>query len=170
LALQRLAEVALHRGEHARAVALLDEALEIGRESAVGFHLFDRIYGTRIAMATDPAGGLAALEEADEAVRGPFETCPGCRITLVIPAVIAAARAGDLERATRWMPVAEYHTNVVMRLPAWYAALDEARGHVARAEGDLHTADLQFTAAAAGFAAAGHPLDRARCAALVSTT
>lgn len=170
LALQRLAEVALHRGEHARAVALLDEALEIGRESAVGFHLFDRIYGTRIAMATDPAGGLAALEEADEAVRGPFETCPGCRITLVIPAVIAAARAGDLERATRWMPVAEYHTNVVMRLPAWYAALDEARGHVARAEGDLQTADLQFTAAAAGFAAAGHPLDRARCAALVSTT
>ncbi len=170
LALQRRAETMLHRGEHAHAVALLDEALDIGRESAVGFHLFDRIYGTRIAMATDPAAGLAALEEAEEAVRGPIETCPGCRITLAMPAVIAAARAGDLERAARWLPVAEYLADVVMRLPAWYAALDEARGHMAQAEGDHRTAHRRFAAAADSFAAAGHPLDQTRCAALAAVT
>ena len=169
-ALQRHAEVMLHRGEHAQAVELLDEALDIARESAVGFHLFDRIYGTRIAMATDPASGLAALEEAEEAVRGPIETCPGCRITLAMPAVIAAARGGDLDRAARWMPVAEYLTDVVMRLPAWYAALDEARGHVAQATGDRPAAHRRFAAAAEAFASAGHPLDHTRCAALAAAT
>lgn len=165
-ALQRHAETMLHLGERAQAVALLDEALDIARESAVGFHLFDRIYGTRITMASDPAIALAALEEAEDAVRGPIETCPGCRITLAMPAVIAAARAGDLERAARWMPQAEYLTNVVMRLPAWYAALEEARGHMAHAKGDPHSAHERFTVAARGFATAGHPLDRTRCAAL----
>ncbi len=170
LALQRHAETMLQLGEHAHAVALLDEALDVGRESAVGFHLFDRIYGTRVAMATDPASGLAALEEAEEAVHGPIETCPGCRITLAIPAVIAAARGGDLERAARWMPVAEYLADVVMRLPAWYAALDEARGHLAQAKGDHRAAHQRFGAAAGRFAAAGHPLDQARCSALSAAT
>lgn len=170
LALQRHAEAALLRGEHAHAVALLDEALDVGRESAVGFHLFDRIYGARIMMAANPPSALAALEEAEEAVRGPIETCPGCRITLAIPAVIAAARAGDLERAARWMPEAEYLADVVMRLPAWYAALEEARGHVAQAEGDRAAAYRRFAAAANGFAGAGQPLDRARCAALATAT
>ena len=116
-ALQRRAEVALHRGLQTEAGALLDEALAIARESDVGFHLLDRIYGTRIAAAPDPASALAALEEAEAAVRGPVETCPGCRITLAVPAAIAAARAGDLERAAQWEQAAEYLATVVMRLP-----------------------------------------------------
>ena len=60
-ALQRRAQIALHRGQHAEAVALLDEALAIARESDVGFHLFDRIYGTRIIAATEPATSLFFL-------------------------------------------------------------------------------------------------------------
>ena len=101
LALQRRAEVALYRG-HARAAGrLLDEALAVARESDIGFHLLDRIYGTKITAAADPAAALAALDEAEAAVRGPLETCPGCRITLTVPAAIAAARAGDLDRARR---------------------------------------------------------------------
>ena len=66
----------------------------------VGFHLFDRIYGARIAAAGDPAVALARVEEAERAVRGPLETCPGCRITLAVPAAIASARAGDRRRAS----------------------------------------------------------------------
>ena len=168
-ALQRRAEVALHRGLRTEAGALLDEALAVARESDVGFHLLDRIYGTRVAAAPDPASALAALEEAEAAVRGPVETCPGCRITLAVPAAIAAARAGDLERAAQWEQAAEYLATVVMRLPAWYAALDEVKGHRAQASGDAVAACDHFRTAAAGFGASGQPLDEARCSALAAT-
>jgi len=168
-ALQRRAEVALHRGRRAEAVALLDEALAVARESDVGFHLLDRIYGTRVALAPDPASALAALEEAEAAVRGPVETCPGCRITLAVPAAIAAARAGDLERAAHWEQVSEFLARVVMRLPAWYAALDEVKGHRAQAGGDAVAAGDHFRTAAAGFGAAGQPLDEARCSELAAS-
>ena len=166
-ALQRRAEVALNRGDGDQGLAILDEALAVARESDVGFHLLDRIYGTRIAAATDPETGLAALEEAEEAVRGPVETCPGCRITLAVPAAIAAARAGDLERLDHWQETVEFLATVVMRLPAWDAALLEVRGHRARATGDADAARDLFRAAAEGFAAAGQPLDEARCVALL---
>lgn len=168
-ALQRRAEVELHRGHHAEAVVLLDAALAIARESDVGFHLLDRIYGTRIAAAPDPGSALAALEDADAAVHGPLETCPGCRITLAVPAAIAAARAGDLERADQWGQAAEYLATVVMRLPAWYAALDEVKGHRAQAGGDAVAAFDHFQTAAAGFGASGQPLDEARCASLAAS-
>jgi DNA-binding SARP family transcriptional activator len=168
-ALERRAEVALHRGHQADAAALLDEALAIARESDVGFHLFDRIYGARIIAATDPQSAVAALEEAEAAVRGPIETCPGCRITLAVPAAIAASRAGDLERADRWGQASEYLAAVVMRLPAWDAALDEVKGHRAQAGGDGVAAADRFRAAAAGFGASGQPLDEARCAALAAS-
>jgi DNA-binding SARP family transcriptional activator/tetratricopeptide (TPR) repeat protein len=168
-ALQRRAEVALHRGLQAEAVALLDEALAVARESDVGFHLLDRIYGTRVAAARDPASALAAVEEAEAAVRGPVETCPGCRITLAVPAAIAAARAGDLERAARWEGAAEFLATVVMRLPAWYAALDEVKGHRAQACGEAVVAGDHFRKAAAGFEASGQPLDESRCSALAAS-
>jgi DNA-binding SARP family transcriptional activator/tetratricopeptide (TPR) repeat protein len=168
-ALQRRAEVALHRGLQAEAGALLDEALAVARESDVGFHLLDRIYGTRVAAALDPESALAALEDAEAAVRGPVETCPGCRITLAIPAAIAAARAGDLERAALWGQAADFLATVVMRLPAWYAALDEVKGHSAQATGDRVAACHHFRTAAAGFTASGQPLDEARCSALAAS-
>lgn len=164
LALQRLAEVSLHRGDPVGAERLLDEALAVARESDVGFHLLDRIYGTRIAAAVDPDAALAALDDAEDSVRGPLETCPGCRITLVVPGAIAAARAGDLDRAAEYENSAHWLATVVMRLPGWDAALHEVRGHRARATGAR--AAPHFAAAAAGFRAAGQPLDEVRCTAL----
>ena len=102
-------------------------------------------------------------------MRGPVETCPGCRITLAVPAAIAAARAGDLERVAQWEQAAEFLATVVMRLPAWYAALDEVRGHCAQARGDAVAACDHFRTAAAGFGASGQPLDEARCRALAAS-
>ena len=167
-AFQRRSEVAMYRGDRDEAAVLLDEALAIARESDVGFHLLDRIYGTRIALAPDPASALAALEEADDAVRGPIETCPGCRITLAVPAAIAAAQSGDAELADGWEEQSEWLANVVMRLPAWYAALDEIKGHRARTDGNPAVASEHFRKAASAFAEAGQPLDEARCAALAA--
>jgi len=163
LALQRLAEVALYRGDPRTADALLDESLAVARESDVGFHLLDRIYGTRIAAAEDPDAALAALDDAENSVRGPLETCPGCRITLVVPGAIAAARAGDLDRAAEYETNAEWLADVVMRLPAWDAALQEVRGHRTQVAGGPGPAASHFAAAATGFRKAGQPLDEERC-------
>jgi tetratricopeptide (TPR) repeat protein len=168
VSLQRRAEVALYRGRRSEADALLDGALDVARASNLGFHLLDRIYGTRIAAAADPASAMAALEEAESAVHGSMETCPGCRITLAVPAAIAAARAGDLERAAGYEAAAGKLTTILMRLPGWYAALDEVRGHRARATGDVVAAGAYFAAAAAGFRKVGQPLDANRCRALAA--
>lgn len=168
LALQRRAEVALYRGDGAAARTLLDEALAVARESDVGFHLLDRIYGTKIAAAADPADALVMLDEAEAGVRGPQETCPGCRITFAVPAAIAAARAGDLERAAGYEELTGTLAGVVMRLPGWDAALEEVRGHLALARGDDEEAGARFRAAAAAFRAVGQVLDEDRCARLTA--
>jgi tetratricopeptide (TPR) repeat protein len=162
--LQRLSEVAMQRGRFADARAILDEALDVARQSDVGFHLLDRIYGTYLQLADNPASALHALEEARAAVCGPLETCPGCRITFAVPAAIAAARAGQLDLADNYESQTTYLANVVMRLPAWYAAHDEVRGHIALARGEAARAvSSRFSAAAERFRIAGHTLDAARC-------
>jgi DNA-binding SARP family transcriptional activator len=165
LSLQRLAEVSLHEGRRDEARALLDEALDLARSTDIGFHLLDRIYGTRIQLhAHDPQASLHVMLDAAAAVRGPLETCPGCRITFAVPAAIAAARAGELSLAEQHEAQCAYLADVVMRLPAWHAAHDEVRGHLEAARG-VPRGDVaaRFAAAAARFRAAGHPVDAARC-------
>jgi tetratricopeptide (TPR) repeat protein len=163
-ATQRLAEVAMYRGRTEDARALIDQALDLARQSDIGFHLLDRIYGTRIQLARSPAAALHALEDAREAVHGPLETCPGCRITFAVPAAIAAARAGRLDLAEEYAGQATYLANVVMRLPAWHAAHDEVLGHMARVRGEGEDeAAARFAHAATRFHDAGQPLDGLRC-------
>ncbi len=162
--LQRLSEVAMHRGRLDEAHAFLDEALDVARQTDVGFHLLDRIYGTYMQLANTPAAALQALDEARAAVHGPLETCPGCRITFTVPAAIAAARAGRLDLAEDYASQTSYLANVVMRLPAWHAAHDEVRGHIGLAGNeDSVSVKAKFATAAAGFRTAGHPIDAARC-------
>jgi len=160
--LQRLAEATAIRGDIRSAHRLLDESLAIARESDVGFHLFDRIYGTRILLASDPGAALAAVDESEEFVRGPLETCPGCRITLAVPAAIALAKAGDLDRLEAYEASVQWLAEVVMQLPAWYASLDEVRGHSCLAHGDRASARKHFLDAVGTFRAAGQPHDVVR--------
>ena len=165
LSLQRLAEVSLHEGRREEARVLIDEALDVARQTDIGFHLLDRIYGTRIQLHhDDPAAALRVMEDASESVRGPLETCPGCRITFAVPAAIAAARAGELDLAEQHETQCAYLANVVMRLPAWYAAHEEVRGHIAAARNPRGEAAVtRLAAAATGFRQAGQPLDAQRC-------
>ncbi len=82
----------LEAGHRDEARALFDEALDVARQTDIGFHLLDRIYGTCITLhADDPQAALHVMEDASASVRGPLETCPGCRITFAVPAAIAAA-------------------------------------------------------------------------------
>ncbi|MEZ5662882.1 MAG: AAA family ATPase [Burkholderiaceae bacterium] len=163
-ALQRLAEVSMHRGQLDEAYHRLEQALDLARQSDVGFHLLDRIYGARIALAGLEGDARWALDDALQAVRGPLETCPGCRITFAVPAAIAAARAGDLDQAEGLEQQSAYLAQVVMRLPAWHGAHAEVRGELARARGlDAKVAREHFDAAARLFRQAGQPLDVQRC-------
>jgi hypothetical protein len=104
------------------------------------------------------------MRDAAASVRGPLETCPGCRITFAVPAAIAAARAGEVALAEQQEEQCAYLANVVMRLPAWHAAHDEVRGHLGAAKGaGADETSSHFAAAAARFRAAGQQIDAARC-------
>lgn len=162
-ALSRLADLIHVTGDLPDAKAVAQDALERARVSDIGFHLLDRIYGSRIRMSIGTDDALAAVDESEDAIRGPLETCPGCRIHRSVPAAIACAQAGDLERAHEYAEAVDYDVNVVMRLPAWYAAFDEVLANVALAEGDRDRALDLFASAADKYAAAGHPFDEARC-------
>lgn len=163
LSLLGRAQVAVQQGRPEHARPYLRDALAMARESEVGHHTLDRIYGTMVEAATDPREALAVVEQAETAIRGPAETCPTCRIAYLVPATIAAARAGDLDRAHRYAADCDRALEIVALPPAWHAAVEEARGHVARAEGRDDDARAHFAAAADGFRTWGQPLDAERC-------
>ncbi len=165
LSLQRLAEAALLHGSPAECERLLGAALQAARASEYSTrHLLDRIHGTAIRASQPGAQALAAVDEAVSGARGPMESCPPCSVTLSVPAAIACATAGEAERARAWLQSAETIVDIFWREASWTAALDEARGHVAAAEGDVDAANTAWGCAASAFAAWGQPLDAERCA------
>ena len=104
-----------------------------------------------------------AVEEAANAVRGPFESCPPCSVNLSIPASIACAAAGDTTRARGYLTAAEQVVSLFYRQGGWHGALDEARAHLAKAEGDTEAARRLFSSAAHEFERWGQRLDARRC-------
>jgi hypothetical protein len=164
LSLLGRAQVAIYRGRPEYARPFLTDALLMARESEVGHHTLDRIYGAMVEAASDPSSGLQFVLEAETAIQGPAETCPTCRIAFIVPATIAAARAGDLERAHRYARNCETALEIIALPPAWHAAVEEARGWVAHAHGRFDDAREHFRKAADGFRTWGQPLDARRCA------
>ncbi len=166
LSLLGQAQVAIRRGEPEQAMPFATNALLMARESEVGHHTLDRIYGAMVEAATDPGHGVEVVREAESAIHGPAETCPTCRIAFIVPAMIAAARAADLERAHRYERDCERALEIVALPPAWHAAVEEARGWLERASGRPGNARARFRTAADGFRTWGQPLDAQRCAEL----
>ena len=89
--------------------------------------------------------------------------CKFCQVMLSVPASTALAAVGRLDEAHRHLADAD-RCAARWEGPAWAAAVDEARATIARIEGDEAEARALYARAAAGFEAAGQPLDRARCA------
>ena len=166
LSLLGRAQVANHRGRPEHAQPFLVDALLMARESEVGHHTLDRIYGAMVEAAGGPPGGLNVVREAESAIRGPAETCPTCRIAFIVPAAVAAAKAGDLVRAEHYAKACDAALQIIALPPAWRAAVAEVHGHVARAHGRADEARSHLRRAADGFAAWGQPLDARRCAEL----
>ena len=161
LALQRLAELRIVRGDRAEARRLLHRALPLARWSRVPLHLLQRIHGTAIAAADTPEEAHAAAERAD-ATLGFEDRCTFCDVMFSVPAAIACADVGDREGAHRHLAAAE-RSAALWRGSAWQAALLEARAHLAWADGDGAAAGRLLEDAAECFATAGQPLDEQRC-------
>ena len=160
-ALQALAEVHLACGDAEEANRLLRQALPLARWSVIALHLLQRIFGTMILAAPDPASARAIVDRA-EATLGTDDICPLCDITLAIPAAIACAKSDDLPNAHRYLETAERSAKL-WEGSAWEAATAEAKAHVAVAAGDLEDARRLIATAVQGFTAAGQPLDAERC-------
>lgn len=78
-----------------------------------------------------------------------------------VPATIACADAGDLERAERH-PASASRLRRIWQGASWEAAIDEAHAHVARARDDPETAARLLSDAASLFAQVGQPLNAER--------
>ncbi|MFC5179352.1 ATP-binding protein [Nocardioides taihuensis] len=162
LCLQRLAEVRLARGDRDGAQHLLDRALPLARWTPVAIHLIDRIHGTMIAAAPDPAAACEVVDMASNATDD-RDQCWFCSVTFAVPAAIACADAGDLEHAREHLASAERST-ALWPGTAWQAATVEARAHLEAAEGDPAAARRLLDQASRMFAQIGHPRDAERCA------
>jgi DNA-binding SARP family transcriptional activator/ATP/maltotriose-dependent transcriptional regulator MalT len=159
--LQRLAELSLVRGEREEAMRLLQAALPLARWSSISLHLLQRIYGTMIAAAPDPDSALAMVDRAMAALNT-NDACPFCNVMLDVPATIACADAGDLERARVHLGHAE-ESAALWEGTAWQAAILESRAHVAAADGDDALASRLWLEASQVFERAGQPIDADRC-------
>jgi hypothetical protein len=93
---------------------------------------------------------------------GTEDSCEFCGIMLALPAMIACARTGDLERAAYYSEVAR-KSSQLWEGTSWRAAFDEAQAHVTIAEGGDAIPFLD--GAIQGFARAGQPIDVARATA-----
>jgi tetratricopeptide (TPR) repeat protein len=161
LCLQRLAEVHLARGDRDGARQLLLRALPLARWSLVSVHLMQRLWGTMIACAPDPQAARLVVDQAEEIV-AEIDSCMLCDVMLAVPAAIACADVGDVDRARGYIDAAE-RSAARWAGTAWRAAVIEARAHLARAEGD-RAEFLRLSEVAAGlFEAAGQVRDVERC-------
>ena len=120
-----------------------------------------------ITSAPDPLAAVRVVDQA-EAVVAETDRCSMCDVMLAVPAAIACADVGDLDRAHT--SLAQADTSAAHWAgTAWTAAALEARAHVVRAEGD-HDAYLELLGQAASlFERAGHVRDAERCRAVTAT-
>ena len=159
--LQRLAEVKLIMGDRAEANRLLHRALPLARFSSIAMHLLQRVYGTMIEAAADPAAARAVVDRA-EATLGIDDQCTFCSIMLAVPAACACADVGDVDDARRHLREAEKAAHM-WEGTAWQASILDAKAHLAAAEGDVVAAGRLRAEAAEIFEAFGQPLDARRC-------
>lgn len=168
----RLAMVETATGRFESATRRLDGALEAAVASGNAMvlehsptRLLTALAANRLADG-DLEGANDALERGfaaqAEVVAQGFGECVTCDVLLYPVAVRVRLARGELaeaeaacqriEESTTW-----FHSRV------WIATAHEARGLLAKAEGDLAMAADHFEQACAAFASLDQPLDEARC-------
>ncbi|MBV9196026.1 MAG: hypothetical protein JO168_17970 [Solirubrobacterales bacterium] len=165
LCLWRLAELALMRERREDALSLLDRAYSVAAPSSLCIpHVLCRVHGALIRAAPDQAAAVGAVTEGESAMATRSEWCNTCSPHFLIPAAIALAGAGAVREAQSYADRAARVISVLWGdRGSWPASLAEARAAIASAGGDETIARQLLADAASRFAAAGQPLDAARC-------
>src|SRR5262249_46093401 len=157
----RLSEAARARGEAAEGERALGDALVISRWSPMSDHLLPLGYAALLQANADPILELERLDDAEAYLRDQEFVCGSCGVVFGVAASVAAARAGEVERAQGLLARAEAGA-ALWRGGPWPAAVDEARGELALASGDQATAGTRLHAARDAFAGDGRRFDADR--------
>jgi len=161
VALERLAEIAIARGQKWQANRLIQRALGVAEASWLSPHLLIRLQGLKVRAASTREQAMEAVLEGDRLLADQTHGCQPCSMGLRIASATALA-ATELPQANRRLDEAERIAEMWHGGP-WVAAIWEARGVQRRAEGNAPRAASAFEEAASRFAALGRPADEARC-------
>jgi DNA-binding SARP family transcriptional activator len=160
LAIERLAEIALERGQKWRANRLIQRGLAGAEESWLAPHLIMRMQALAVRAATTPEQVAAAILAGDRLMTN--GACQPCSMALRTATAIALAEAAELEQVDRRLNDAERIAGMWHGGP-WVAALWEARGVQRRAQKNEVRALAAFDEAATRYEDLGRPRDQARC-------
>jgi DNA-binding SARP family transcriptional activator len=159
LALQRLAEIAIARGQKWVARRIVQRGLSFGDATWVRSHLWIRLQGLVVQLAPTLDQVKDAILDGDRALA---KACQPCSMGFRAAAAIALAEGGEVEPVGRRLDEAERIAGMWNGGP-WIAALWEARGVERQALGNDERAIAAFDEAASRFQELGRPLDQTRC-------
>ena len=165
-ALQRLAEVALARGQKYRAGRLVQKGLRLATTSWLEPHLTIRLQTLLVSGAATRAKAAEAIVQGDRSLAGPG-ACQPCSMGFRIASAIALAEAGELDQASRRLDEAERLAGMWNGGP-WIAAVWEARAVQRRAQGQVEQAAALRREAAARYRELGRIGDEQRCLSALS--
>jgi DNA-binding SARP family transcriptional activator len=163
LAWQRLAEVAVCRGNPAEADAYLRRASAIATVAPMARHLWGRIYATYAFSQLelgDPERAARSVRSAGEAAAR-YGDCPTCSALLNPIAAEVACALGDSTAAAASAQAAA-GVAVMFDSSAWRAMADSAEASAARARGDDARAHERAASAAELYERAAQPYWRER--------
>lgn len=160
LAIERLAEIALERGQKWRASRLIQRGLTDAERSWLSPHLIMRMQALAVRAASTPKMVAEEILAGDRLLTP--GACQPCSMALRTASAIALAEAGELEQVDRRLNDAERIAGMWQGGP-WAAALWEARGVQRRAQDKEVRALAAFEEAAGRYEELGRPRDQARC-------
>lgn len=163
LALERLAEIAIDRGQLWQAGRLVQRAAGVARGSWLVMHLDIRLAALAVRLAKTEEEMDAAILKGDRllsATQGGM--CQPCSMPYRMASAIALAERGETQQVGRRLDEMERIAGMWHGGP-WVAATWEARGVQRRAEGNEGRASAAFEEAASRYADLGRPADEARC-------
>ena len=161
LALERLAQIQLERGQKYKANRTVQRAINVALDSWLNPHLNMRLQALAVQTAATPEEAAQVIAQGDRALYG-VGACQPCSMGFRTASAIVLAEAGEVTEVGRRLDEAERLAGMWNGGP-WVAAVWEARGVQRHAQGKPERAIAALDEAATRFGELGRPLDQARC-------